>query len=183
MIDTVRIETSGTSSSVAHGLSEREFHAYDSIPAEVDYVYYPSFSLPGAEEKFFGEDAPHVPVPSYTLMPVFEDPDAAPVRSRASLSAKQEKTLFLRYNYARFRLARLQQPQRARFSAPRARRMAAWQERVLSLRAALARANLPLVHAMTKRVRITSVEFGELISEGNLAVLRCIDKFDVGLGF
>jgi RNA polymerase sigma factor (sigma-70 family) len=164
-------------------LTERQFRLYDSIPAGVDYVYHPSFSLPGAEERLFGERAPEIAVPGYTLMPVFEEPAAAPVRRRPALNAGEERTLFLRYNYARYRLAKLQARQQRRFTTARARDMALWQERALGLRAALARANLPLVHAMAKRARITSVEFAELISEGNLAVLRCIDKFDVARGF
>ena len=102
---------------------------------------------------------------------------------RSALSAEEERTLFLRYNYACYRLAKLQGRQQCRFAASRAKAMAGWQERALSLRAALTRANLPLVHAMAKRARIANVEFAELISEGNLAVLRCIDKFNVARGF
>jgi RNA polymerase sigma factor (sigma-70 family) len=40
-----------------------------------------------------------------------------------------------------------------------------------------------LVLAMVKRMRISSVEFDELVSEGNMALLRTVDKFDVAKGF
>ena len=36
---------------------------------------------------------------------------------------------------------------------------------------------------MAKRMRMPNVEFGELISEGNLALLRSVEKFDVSRGF
>jgi RNA polymerase primary sigma factor len=166
-----------------HGLSEPEYRLYDSIPANVDYVYHPSFSLPQAERRLFGADAPEIDVPQYSLAPVLEESCRSQGRDRGALTADEEKTLFLRYNYARYRLAGLQARQQRRFSAARAKAMAGWQERVLRLRAALARANLPLVHAMAKRAKIGSVEFNELISEGNLAVLRCLEKFNVARGF
>ena len=42
---------------------------------------------------------------------------------------------------------------------------------------------MALVVAMAKRTRIPNVEFPELVSEGNMALLRSVDKFDVSRGF
>ena len=53
----------------------------------------------------------------------------------------------------------------------------------MAIRGKLVRANLALVPAMAKRARLPDVEFGDLISEGNMAVLRSIEKFDVARGF
>ena len=36
-----------------------------------------------------------------------------------------------------------------------------------------------LVLAMAKRFRMGDMDFGDLISEGNMALLRSIDKFDI----
>ena len=36
---------------------------------------------------------------------------------------------------------------------------------------------------MAKRTRLGAVDFAELISEGNMALLRSVDKFDCGRGF
>jgi RNA polymerase sigma factor (sigma-70 family) len=58
-----------------------------------------------------------------------------------------------------------------------------WFGRVEKIRDQLANANLPLVLAMAKRTRLSNVDFSELISEGNMALLRALDKFDVGRGF
>ncbi|NJO82849.1 MAG: sigma-70 family RNA polymerase sigma factor [Blastochloris sp.] len=41
----------------------------------------------------------------------------------------------------------------------------------------------PLVLAMIKRMKLHDFDFADLISEGNLALLRAIDKFDVTRGF
>ena len=57
------------------------------------------------------------------------------------------------------------------------------QWRALEAQASLVRANMALVLAMAKRTRIPNVEFSELISEGNMALLRSVEKFDVARGF
>ena len=42
---------------------------------------------------------------------------------------------------------------------------------------------MALVFAMAKRSQVTNVEFSELIGEGNMALLKSIDKFDVSRGY
>ena len=36
---------------------------------------------------------------------------------------------------------------------------------------------------MAKRTRMSEVDFGDLVSEGNMALLRAVDKFDAARGF
>jgi RNA polymerase sigma factor (sigma-70 family) len=61
--------------------------------------------------------------------------------------------------------------------------MVLWYQRAMNTRSKLVRANMALVLAMGKRTRIPNVEFTELISEGNMALLRSVEKFDVARGF
>jgi len=58
-----------------------------------------------------------------------------------------------------------------------------WYARAEALRTQIADTNLALVLAMAKRSRIHPGDFADLISEGNMALLRAADKFDVGRGF
>jgi RNA polymerase sigma factor (sigma-70 family) len=58
-----------------------------------------------------------------------------------------------------------------------------WFDRAEAYRDQLAQTNLALVLAMAKRTRMSEVDFADLVSEGNMALLRAIDKFDVGRGF
>ncbi|MFI4870810.1 MAG: sigma-70 family RNA polymerase sigma factor, partial [Phycisphaerales bacterium JB061] len=37
--------------------------------------------------------------------------------------------------------------------------------------------------AMAKRTRMSEVDFADLVSEGNMALLRAVDKFDAGRGY
>lgn len=98
------------------------------------------------------------------------------------LSGPQERAMFLKFNYCRYRLVRLAENGGA--DSPAAvREMIGWLKRVLHMRDQLVNANMPLVLAMAKRTRLSNVDFSELISEGNMALLRAIDKFDAGRGF
>ena len=99
------------------------------------------------------------------------------------LTAKDEVKLFLAYNYARYRLTKLVEAQRRRVSAACAKGMVMWYQRAMVARASLVRANMALVLSMAKRTRIPNVEFSELVSEGNMALLRSVEKFDVARGF
>jgi RNA polymerase sigma factor (sigma-70 family) len=140
-----------------------------------------SFPLPETEEKLFGPDSPKIEVPPWTHFPdAVED---VSLERRMTLRSQEEVTLFLRYNYARYRLGQLIDAQRRRPTVPRARDMILWYGRVMDCRAALVRANMALVLAMAKRTRIPNVEFSDLVSEGNMALLRAVGKFDVSRGF
>jgi len=163
-------------------LPDEDRRLYESIPDDVGYVPHPDYRLRQTDEDLFGPVAEAITVAPWRHYPEIEDPGPAP-RRRPKLTAKQETVLFKRYNYARHRLAIVMSAQRKRFSRGRVRQALLWYRRVLAGRADLASANMALVVAMAKRTRITTVDFGELVSEGNMALLRAIDKFDPQRGF
>lgn len=156
---------------------------YERIPEEIDYVYHESFSSPDTEQGLFGDGAEKIDIPGWTQFPQVHDERVVPRSGRAVLKGPEERTLFLRFNYARYMLAGLIEAQRCRKSSSRAGRMVKWYRRAMKVRAHLVRANMALVVAMARRTRIPNVEFSELISEGNMALLRSIEKFDVSRGF
>ena len=165
----------------AAALGEEDRRLYEQIPGEIDYVPHPSFEAADAEEQLHA--APDVDVPRWRWHgDIPDDPSSASSRGRR-LSAKEQTLLFLRYNYARFRLSRLAEAQAQRGTAARAREMVRWHGRVQRLRSDLVHTNLALVPAMAKRASYKDVELAELVSEGNLALLRAVEKFDVSRGF
>jgi RNA polymerase sigma factor (sigma-70 family) len=100
------------------------------------------------------------------------------------LTADEERVLFLRFNYARHRVMRVLRNCRGkRLDAASARELIHWEKLAQETRAEIIRANTSLVLAMARRSRNSGVELSELVSEGNLALLRCVDKFDVMKGF
>src|SRR4029078_76226 len=58
-----------------------------------------------------------------------------------------------------------------------------WHRRFEHFREYLVRTNLALVLAMAKRTRLGDVDFAEVVSEGNMALIRAVDKFNVDRGF
>jgi RNA polymerase sigma factor (sigma-70 family) len=58
-----------------------------------------------------------------------------------------------------------------------------WHRKAEQYRDQIAQTNLALVLAMAKRTRMNEVDFADLVSEGNMALLRSVDKFDVSRGF
>jgi len=166
------------------GMTAGERRLYERIPEEIDYVPHPSFSRPAVEDEYFGSGADDIEIPSWTqFAEVPDDVQTSGRKGKSRLSTAEEKALFLRYNYARYRLHLLVESQRNRRTLPRAKDMLVWFRRVLKARADLVRANLPLVLAMAKRTRIPNVEFSEVVSEGNMALLRSVEKFDASRGF
>jgi RNA polymerase primary sigma factor len=157
--------------------------AYDRIPEVMDYVGHRSFTSPATAEGLFGEAARQVEVGTWVQFPeVPEDAASAPAK-KTTLGSKDEERLFLQYNFARYRLCQLIEAQGRRKSSARARQMVQWYDRVLRTRAKIVRANMALVIAMARRTRIPNVEFNELVSEGNMALLRSVEKFDISRGF
>ncbi len=168
---------------VPRGLTGEVLEAYLRIPTDIRFVRHPSFEDPAMDERLFGTDAEKVYVPAWCCpAEVPEDRSTSRVRP-IKLTGAQEMVLFLRYNYARYHLHRLIAEQCRRCCMGRAEEMLLWHQRVLQSCADLVRANMALVLAMAKRVNIPSVDFAELVSEGNMALLRSIEKFDVSRGF
>jgi len=102
----------------------------------------------------------------------------------ATLSTAEEQTLFQRLNYARYRLAKiLERFDGKRLTAAATRELLWWKSQATQARCAIVQANMPLVLAMAKRTRLGNIDYAELISEGNMALLRSVDKFDCARGF
>jgi RNA polymerase sigma factor (sigma-70 family) len=147
----------------------------------LECVYTPGFSRRGAEERYAPgvsdgpSGAPRLVSRPYRIV--------LPKESR-SLSRDQEAELFLRYNYTRYRIMRILKDHAGkRLTAAATRELLKWDQAALDVRDEIVQANLGLVPSMVERSRLTGVDFSELISEGQLALLRSVDKFDVLRGF
>lgn len=101
-----------------------------------------------------------------------------------ALTAEQERHLFLRFNLARYRVMKvLHRFRGAPLTGEAARRLIRWERLTIETREQLIRSNVALVLAMAKRTKITGVDHADLISEGNMALLRSVDKFDCSRGY
>lgn len=160
------------------------------LAEEMDYIDNPEFYKADAEARIY-DRAPDIEKPDVTwYRPLMDDLTGAkshsPNRSAGTvlLTAAEERVLFLQYNYARHRVGELQreigdhEP-----TEEQAREVLRWYRTARGYREQIAETNLALVLAMAKRTRMSEVDFADLVSEGNMALLRSVDKFDCARGF
>jgi RNA polymerase primary sigma factor len=171
------------------GLSSDEERTLRQILSEpMDYIDSEEFRKPGAERRIY-EEAPPVEKPDVSwYRPLMDDPSPKYTTTKKPgtllLTAAEERVLFLQYNYARHRVSELQSeigPNEP--GEEQARDILRWYRLAQEYREQIAETNLALVLAMAKRTRMSEVDFADLVSEGNMALLRSVDKFDCGRGF
>jgi RNA polymerase primary sigma factor len=145
----------------------------------------PLFRNRGAEKALFGATLKLKPCgPACFDEPAGEHPEEPLPQRVPTLTAEQEQRLFLQYNFVRGRMSELVEKAGSRAISLKAMRtLLAWGRVALRVRNRIVQLNMPLVLAMAKRTRLSGVDFNELISEGNMALLRSVGKFDCGRGF
>src|SRR4051812_28673863 len=144
----------------------------------------PVFKQKNIERELFTfDEEPKLPLTSW-YQPTREDLENNHFATPQLMTASEEKLMFLRFNFAKRKLTLLQKKAK---SAEMTRELAdlvlEWHRRFEHFREYLVRTNLALVLAMAKRVRLGDVDFAEVVSEGNMALLRAVDKFNVDRGF
>jgi RNA polymerase primary sigma factor len=154
---------------------------------EENYAYMdsPIFKRKNVERELFSPDSePDLPLTSW-YQPTRDDASEISMGGAPQLMKPQEeRIMFLRYNYAKLRLQRLQKKIRANgLMLEQAQAFLEWHRRFEHFREYLVRTNLALVLAMAKRTRLGEVDFAEVVSEGNMALLRAVDKFSADRGF
>lgn len=153
-----------------------------------DYVPNDAFSKTSAQRKIFDEAPPIRRPDTSWYHPVMDNLSETRIGRNAGtvlLTAAEERALFLQFNYARYKVSRLRRKllKEQPAALDEVQTMLTWARKADALRDQIAQTNLALVLAMAKRTRMSEVDFGDLISEGNMALLRAIDKFDVARGF
>jgi len=174
---------------VAGRLSPQDRELLEKIITEpAEFVDNPAFHDPKTRRQLLSTDIDELAAQlsvNVELLPL-DLPDQPTKASSAfkPLTAEQEIQLFLCYNYARYRIYQLLRRHRSsRMTLTLARKLLHFKHRELKARVQIVQANIPLVLAMAKRTKLTGVDFTELISEGNMALLRSVDKFDCARGF
>ncbi len=136
------------------------------------------------KELFQLEPEPDLPLTSW-YQPTRDEAVELSMRGAPTLmKASEERTMFLRFNLAKMRCLQLQRKiAKEGLTRQRAEEFVEWHRKFEHFREYLVRTNLALVLAMAKRTRLGDVDFAEIVSEGNMALLRAVDKFNVERGF
>jgi RNA polymerase sigma factor (sigma-70 family) len=152
----------------------------------IEFVDHPDFASRRIEQTLFGAEAQLTHATATRFVENEHDiVDAVSAGERVpTLSVGQEQFLFLRFNYARRQIVlALRKNAGKRLTAASTRQLLAWGYRMLAARSVIVRINMPLVLAMAKRTRLSNIDFNEMVSEGNMALLRSVEKFDCSRGY
>jgi RNA polymerase primary sigma factor len=144
----------------------------------------PIFRERNVEKQLFDfEHEPELPMTSWyqpTRDEAIEDGGSTP----QLMKAPEERMMFLRFNYSKLRLSKLKATiEKDGLTKELAQDFLEWHRKFEHFREYLVRTNLALVLAMAKRTRLGDIDFAEIVSEGNMALLRAVDKFSIDRGF
>ena len=181
-IDQIAEQFKRSSSTLLRIVSMQRYEYIHNLP--LDHVSHPSFSKirnlvsvlgPMPENAATAKKA-RVPsdLPSY-LASLYEVP---------LLSREQEQHLFRKLNFAKYRANRLRSTLNA--EQPQAKRMDEIEQlydTAVATKNQIVRANLRLVVSIAKRHVGPQENFFELVSDGNISLIRAAEKFDYGRGF
>ncbi|NOZ21281.1 MAG: sigma-70 family RNA polymerase sigma factor [Planctomycetes bacterium] len=153
----------------------------------IEYIYNPEFDEPDADENILGGDI-ETALQKRSARPSAERAAAAPLclrhlrRSRL-LSKEEEIALFKRYNYIKHKINKLRSALDLKNpSGARLREILDLKNRAAELKDRLIHANLRLVVSVAKRHTGPLTSIAQLISDGNITLMRAVEKFDYGRG-
>jgi RNA polymerase primary sigma factor/RNA polymerase sigma factor len=161
-----------------------EMRARMILQLPTDYIYNVDFDRPGADQRILGRR----PVREETARRKMRAPSGLPsylasLYETPLLTAEEEQHLFRKLNYLKHRIRQLQQeldPQRARASQmDDIERLYADANQTKN---ELVQANLRLVVSIAKRHVTPSHDFFSLVSDGNVSLIRAVEKFDYARG-
>ncbi len=152
----------------------------------LEYIPNPEFEEagPGSEGE---ERAPIAPDPGLVRRPRLPPDTPAYLASLYDvplLSREQERGLFRHMNFLKFKAASLRQrlnPQRPRIEL--LEQVERLYEQAIDVKNRIIQANLRLVVSIAKRFASRENPLFELVSDGNVTLMRAVEKFDFARGF
>lgn len=165
-------------------LARERYQRIMQLPLE--YIPNPEFERYSAEEeaRVLGPaPQPESPV-KRVRPPAGLPPYLASLYETPLLTREQEVHLFRKMNYLKFKAARLrEQLSPAQPSCALMDQIERLYQQSVAVKNEIIRANLRLVVAIAKRYATSSESLFELVSDGNISLIRAVEKFDFARGF
>ncbi len=177
-----------------------EVRAQRLLEQPLDYIYHPSFDDPSKEAEILAAmpDADAYEARRREMkVPKDVPPELAPLYEVPLLNKEQEQHLFRKMNYLKHRASRLRNqlckeevdgtptnevdPTKVRIQDLRL--IEDFQHQANEVKDQLINANMRLVVNIAKRHSGQADNFFELLSDGNMSLIRAVEKFDFGRGF
>lgn len=106
------------------------------------------------------------------------------IRDLPVLNREREVELFRQYNYLKFLVCRIRPDLKgAKISGTKLRQAESYLKRAEEIKRIIIEANLRLVVAVARRHTTDSTHLLDLVGEGNVSLMRAVEKFDYTRGF
>jgi RNA polymerase primary sigma factor/RNA polymerase sigma factor len=159
-----------------------EMRARRILELPLDYMYHESFDKAGVEKEILGP-MPTAPAPKKVRGPSGLPPYLAALYEVPLLTREQEYHLFRRFNYLKHKANKLREkldPAHARTSLMN--EIERLYDEAVKIKNEIVQANLRLVVSIAKRHVSGSEDFFGLVSDGNMSLIRAVEKFDYSRG-
>lgn len=166
--------------------SVREYRARVLKVASIEYIYNSEFDTPAADDVILGStERPGKPQAARQVTPPRDlPPYLQELYRHPLLEPEQERDIFRRYNYLKYKAFRgRQQLDVINASEAELTRIEKLLARAEQVKNDILRANLRLVVSIARRHVGRSPHFFEVVSDGNLALMRAVEKFDYARGY
>ena len=161
-----------------------EMRARRLLDQPIDFIYHAEFEAENADEVILAAAPIGDPKHGTSKPPPGLPPYLANLYSVPLLTKDQEVYYFRKMNYLKFSAARLRnQLDVARAKSKVMDEIERLLDAAVEVKNILIRGNLRLVVSVAKRHAKPNANFFEMISDGNMSLIRAIEKFDYGKGF
>jgi RNA polymerase primary sigma factor len=108
-----------------------------------------------------------------------------PITSGDRLDREQERILFLQLNYFRYKREMIRRSFLCKRNRPKDKvlELITYDVKQKEIKDRLVISNMGLAIAMAHRIHLTGLDYEDLVSEGNIALLQAVDRFDCSYGF
>lgn len=160
-----------------------EMRARRILELPLDYIDNEIFDHPGVEREILGPMPEPERRPRKTRVPAGLPPYLAALYEVPLLSREQEYHLFRKFNYLKYSAAKAREklnPSHATSSLMD--RIEGLYDEAVKIKNQIVQANLRLVVSIAKRHVTPSEDFFSLVSDGNMSLIRAVEKFDFSRG-
>lgn len=160
-----------------------EMRARRILSVKLEYMPHASFEDSAAHDQILGPLPADVKTPRRTKAPKGLPPYLASLYEVPLLGREQEAHLFRKMNYLKYLANGLREKiDPARAKTAELDKIERLQEDALAVKNQIIRSNLRLVVSIAKRHVGPSNNFFELVSDGNMSLIRAVEKFDYSRG-
>ncbi len=160
-----------------------EMRAKRILELPLDFIDNPTFAQPGVEPEIMSPMPQGDTAPRKVRAPSGLPPYLASLYEVPLLNREQEYHLFRRFNYLKYKATHLREtidPARAKSSVMD--EIEKLYEDAVQTKNRIVQANLRLVVSIAKRHVNSSDDFFTLVSDGNMSLIRAVEKFDYSRG-